>query len=152
MPDNWISITLDNLKNAKVSALVNALNTAALAEGQASRAPEQIQKAVNKIRNRVEACTTNQVDSDETKIPKELLDIAERLIIWNLKSALEIATTDEEKIDHKNDLDDLEKVALCKLPVSLPDDAVAPETQSPAPIELVDPPTRQATRAKLSGL
>ncbi len=149
---NWISITLDNLNNAKVAALVSALNTSALGEEQTDRATEIIADIVATIRNKVAACATNQVDADETTIPKELKPQAVRLILWAMKNALEIEVTEAEKIDHANDLKDLNAVAACQLPVSQPDDAEEPDIQPVTPSPRITAKTLRFTRCDQDGI
>jgi len=129
---NWTAITVSNLNNAKVSALVDALRTAALGAGQTDRSTEIIEGVVKAIRLEVQACKTNLVDADTTKIPTELRPIAVRMVLWELKNALEMSVTNQEEIDHGNDIKFLRRIAICEVPISTPDDPQETPTVQPA--------------------
>lgn len=129
---NWITVTIDNLKNSKVADLVDALRTSALGTGQTDRSTEIITNVILRIRQEVQACKTNIVDSDETKIPKELMPLAARFILWDLKNALEIPPTSQEERDHSDDLTYLRRIASCEVPISIADDPIATPTVQPA--------------------
>lgn len=136
---NWISITKDTLYEAKVAALVDSCDTAALAQGQPPRAAGIIQGVVNSIRNAVGTCQTNQVDDDETKIPKSLRDLAVDLINARLKNTLEMALTEDERDNVAYHRRQLDKIAACDLDVEQPDVPVAPPTQSGPGSQLIRP-------------
>lgn len=130
---NWISITVANLNNAKVSAFVDALRTAALDHAQVERSAEIIQGVVDRIRDEVKGCKNNVLDADETKIPKGLKSIAVRFILWELKNALEMDVTEQEKIDRSDDVNYLKRVANCDVPIAVPDNPQpTPEVQPAA--------------------
>jgi hypothetical protein len=149
---NWTAITTANLANAKVSALVDALRTAALGVGQTDRSTEIITNVVNRIRVEVQACRTNIIDSDATKIPKELLALALRLVLWDLKNALEITPTDGEKIDHTNDENFLKRIASCEIPISIADNPItAPVVQPTSASPKFGTRTRNFTDASQDG-
>lgn len=137
---NWIAITTDTLNEAKIAALIEACSTAALADGQEDRADGIIQGVVNEIRNAVATCKTNQVDADETTIPKSLRDLAVDLIIARLKKAIEQPLTDDEARDVTERRRQLRDVAACDLVVDQPDDAVQPEVQGGSATQLVRKP------------
>jgi hypothetical protein len=86
---NWIPITKANLYDAKVAALIDACNTAALAAGQVDRSTGIIQGIVDLIRRKVASCKRNRLDVDVTAIPSGLKDLAVDLIIAKLKIAIE---------------------------------------------------------------
>jgi hypothetical protein len=127
---NWIAITIGTLYEAKVSALIDACDSAALAEGQDNRSAGIIQGVIDEIRNAVGSCESNQVDDDETKIPKSLRDLAVDLIIARLKGSLEIALTDDESNNVAYRRRQLGDIMICKLKVEQPDTPVTPPTQS----------------------
>ena len=150
---NWIEITVDNLNNAKVAALVDALRTSALADGQTDRAPEIIQNVVNRIRIEVQACKANTVDSDTSKIPAELLALAVRLVLWDLKNSLEIEVTEAERIDHANDETFLKRIAACEVPISTPENPIAATpVQSANNSPRFGPRTRKFTSTTQDGI
>lgn len=137
---NWIVITVDTLKEAKVAALIDACDSAALGDGQENRAAGIIQGVVDEIRRKVASCRNNRVDSDETKIPKGLRDCAVDLIIARLKTAIEQPLSDAENRQLERRTADLNRIADCKDVVDQPDDAVAPEVEGGNAAELVRKP------------
>lgn len=130
---NWITITTATLNEAKVAALIEACSNAALGENQTDRAPGIIQGVVDEIRRKVASCQTNRVDSDPTKIPKGLRDLAVDFIIARLKGAIEQPLTEDERNSLTRRQSDLNRIAECKDVVDQPDDAVAPETEGTIP-------------------
>jgi hypothetical protein len=149
---NWVAISIDNLNNAKIAALVDALRTSALEVGQTERSAEIIEGVVNRIRAEVKGCATNQLDSDETKIPKDLKDLAVRMILRALKSAVEEPLMEDERADRDADERYLIRVSKCEVPIATPDDPIAGEVQAGGSVEIVSEPTRTVTRDTLKGL
>jgi len=137
---NWIAITTDTLKEAKVAALVEACDSAALGAGQDNRAAGIIQGVVNEVRAAVASCKTNTVDDDETKIPKGQRDLAVDLILARLKNTLEIDLTKDESDNVAHRRRQLREIAACELVVDQPDDPVEPEVQSGNATELLRQP------------
>jgi len=131
---NWISITLATLHEAKVAALIDACDSAALADGQANRSAGIIQGVVDHVRRKVASCRRNQLDSDLTTIPKGLRDIAVDLIIARLKTAIEQDLSQDERDNIARRERDLNRVANCDDVVDQPDNAVV------APMEPTVPP------------
>ena len=137
---NWIAITIDTLKEAKVAALIDACDSAALGTGQANRSAGIIQGVVDEVRRKVASCRNNRVDSDLTKIPKGLRDLAVDLIVARLKAAIETPLTEDERANVSRRVADLNRIAECKDVVDQPDDAVAPEVEGGNATELVRTP------------
>jgi len=134
---SWIAITIDTLYEAKIAALIDACDSAALGSGQSNRSAGIIQGVVNEIRNAVATCTQNQVDSDTTKIPASLRDLSVDLIIARLKSAIELAQTEDERANLTERHRQLRDIAACKLVVDQPDNPVEPEVQGGGAVTLV---------------
>ena len=149
---NWINITVENLNNAKIAALVDALRTAALAEGQEERSAEIIQDVVNRIRDEIKGCATNQLDADSTKIPKGLKALAVRMVLRALKDAVEEPLTKDES--DQRDLDEryLVRISKCEIPIATPDDPIAGDVQVGGAVEVVKAPQPTVTRDTLKGL
>ena len=125
----WIPVTVADLNDAKVGELVDALRTAALADGQDDPSPRAIQSVVTEVRRKIASCRTNRVDADETTIPASLLPLVTDLVIFRLKTRLEIPlTTDESKNQDRYDVT-LNRIASCADVVDSPDDAIV------APVE-----------------
>jgi len=131
---NWIAITLDTLHEAKIAALIDACDSAALADNQPNRSAGIIQGVVDHVRRKVASCRRNQLDADVTTIPKGLRDIAVDLIIARLKTALEMDLSRDESDNVTRRERDLNRVANCEDVVDQPDNAVI------APMEPTVPP------------
>jgi hypothetical protein len=149
---NWIAITVDTLYEAKVAALIRAGSTAAKAAGQADRAAGIIQGVVTEIRRKIASRPNNQVDSDTTKIPAGLRDMAVDFIIFRLKLAIEQEPSDAEREQIRRHETNLNRIAECKDVVEQPDDPVDAEVSGGGQVEIVSRPSRPVTREKLGGL
>ena len=136
---NWISITTATLNEAKIAALIEACSTAALGDGQESRAPGIIQGVVDEIRRKVASCKSNRVDGDLTTIPKGLRDMAVDLIIARLKKAVEMDLTEDERKAIDRHQKNLDRIADCDDVVDQPDDPVTPEVEGGPAVQLVRP-------------
>jgi hypothetical protein len=135
---NWISITKDTLYDAKVAALIDACDTAAVAVSQQStgRAAGLIQGVVDHVRRKVASCRFNNLDADVTTVPQGLRDVAVDIIIARLKTALELELTQDERENIARRERDLNRVADGTDVVDQPDNPI------PAPMEpTVAPPS-----------
>lgn len=121
---NWSAITIDDLRDAKVSALVEACRTAALGDGQADPLINIIVNVTARIRAEISGCATNTLDADSTKIPNDLKSLAARMIVREAMSRLQQSLTDDEREEQRNDLRYLERIARCEVPVAAPDDPI----------------------------
>lgn len=139
---NWIAITKATLYDAKVAALIDALDTAAVGTGQAGRAAGIIQGVVDHVRRKVASCRRNNLDEDLTTVPKGLRDIAVDLIIARLKTALEMELSQDERENVTRRERDLNRVADCLDVVDQPDNAIL------APMEPTVPPPSFGERAR----
>lgn len=148
----WISITIDTLKEAKVAALIEACDSEALGSGQDNRAAGIIQGVVDEIRRKVASCQTNRVDSDLTKIPKGLRDLAVDFIIARLKNSLELPLTEDESRALSRRENDLNRIADCKDVVDQPDDPIEPEVESTVPSPSFEEVCRKFTKNTQDGL
>lgn len=148
----WISITVEDLEDAKVAAMVDALRTAALQSGQTDPAPRRIQTVVDNIRRKIASCPQNQLDADTTTIPASLLDMAVDLILADLKGRLEIELTQDERDALARHTRDLDRIASCQDSVEQPDDAIDAEVQSTAGTPSVTTDRHLDRRARRSGL
>lgn len=129
---SWIALTTDTLKEAKVAALIEACDSAALGDDQPNRAAGLIQGVVNEVRNAVASCRANQVDEDTTKIPESQRDLAVDLIIARLKNAIEQPLTEDERDNVTERRRQLRDIAACELVVDQPDNPID------APVEGAD--------------
>jgi hypothetical protein len=116
----WIPITKANLYDAKIGALIDACDTAALASKQTARSPGLIQGVVDHIRRKVASCQRNRLDVDTTAIPSGLKDLACTLVIAKLKTAIEIDLSEDERADVMTAERNLNRIAECKDVVEQP--------------------------------
>jgi hypothetical protein len=135
----WIAITINTLYEARVAALVDACDTAARKLGQPARSAGLIQGVVNEIRRKIASCPSNQVDSDTTKIPESLRDLAVDLILARMASAISQPLSEDEAKAVKYRQEELNRIAECKDVVEQPDLPVDPEVQSGPSVTLVRP-------------
>ena len=149
---SWSPITIADLKDAKISALVEACRTAALGAGQTDPVPGIITNVINRIRAEVASCSGNSLDADTTAIPADLKSLASRMIMREAMSRIQQPLNDDEKEEQRNDLRYLERIAKCEVKVALTENPISNEVQSGGAIEQASTPVRNATRTKLSGL
>ena len=148
----WISITPDDLNDTKLAPLMNALRTAALAEGQADPLPGYITTACNHIRRKVAACRTNRVDADATKIPESLKEVACRMVVRAAKDRLEISLTDDERKQWDKDDRELDAIASCAMPIEISDDSEEPPVQSTQPRPSIKASCKRFSRDQQEGV
>ena len=125
----WIALTIDTLKEAKVAALIEACDSAALGDGQANRAAGLIQGVVNQLRNAISGCPSRTLDVDTTKIPEALRKVAVSLLIPELKDSINQSPTKYEETMLGWALKELEKIKDCDYPIENPGTAVEPPVQ-----------------------
>jgi hypothetical protein len=147
---NWIPITTTDLNDAKVAALVDALRTAALGDGQDDPSPEVIASVVSRIR--VEVSRKNRTDADETRIPKSLKSLAVRMILAALKNRLEMPLTEDERRQEDRDERYLLRIAKGEVPVETPETPTTPQVESNAGVTLASKSSRRMNRSQLEGL
>ena len=149
----WISITIDDLKDAKISALVEACRTAALGTGQTDPVPNIIANVTARIRAEISGCAQNVLDVDTTKIPADLKSLASRMIMREAMSRIQQSLTEDEREEQRNDLRYLERIAKCEIPVAAPDTPLTTaEVQSPSGTPRMTARTRQFGRTYEDGL
>lgn len=149
---NWIAITKETLYEAKIAALIDACDSAALAEGQTARSAGIIQGVVDHVRRKVASCKSNSLDSDLTKIPKGLRDVAVDIIIARLKTSLEMELTQDERENISRRERDLNRVADGTDVVDAPDTAVTPDMTSISVAPSIATPTRNFSAANQDGI
>lgn len=149
---SWTTITDDDLNHTKLAPLVSALRTAALATGQSDPVDAITSTCIDRVRRKIAACRTNQVDSDTTKIPQSLKALTCRMIIREAKDRLEIELTETEKKQWDVDERELNAIAACEMPVDATDDAEAPEVQSTQPGPTICGRSKRFSRAQQDGV
>lgn len=127
----WIPVTIADLNDAKLAALVDTLREAALADGQTDPSPRIIQSVIIDVRRKIASCASNRVDTDESTIPASLLPLVTDLAIYRLKNRLEQPLTQDERDNRDAHTQTLNRIASCADVIESPDDA------KPAPVEAV---------------
>lgn len=148
--DNWIPITINTLKEARVAELIDACSSEAKESGQPDRAPGIIQGVVNTVRRKVS--NKNRVDEDPTTIPASLRDLAVDIIVCRLKQAVLLKLSDEEKEALKSAQDELNRIADGRDTVEQPPAPITPAVENHVGIELVQGGPGVATEEGLNGL
>lgn len=150
---SWSTITINDLKDTKVSALVEACRTAALGSGQADPVPNIVTNVTTRIRAEISGCAQNVLDVDTAKIPADLKSLASRMIMREAMSRIQQSLTEDEREEQRNDLRYLERIARGEVPVAVSDNPSAGgEVQKGGAIQQASTPSRKATREKLAGL
>lgn len=153
MSDGWISITVENLEDAKVAALVTALREAALGDDQSDPTDRIIQGVVDDVRRRIASCASNQLDEDETTIPKSLRDLTVDLVIYRMKARLPGQELTEDEVRQKAEhIRTLERIAEGREVVDQPDTAIAPPVQATAGTPSISTCRAEERRQRRSGL
>jgi hypothetical protein len=152
---SWTAITAAILKERKVAPLIDAAKdyAAGLTPAQSDPTAAIIASTVKSIRAAVRSCSKNQLDIDTTKIPGDLIDLACRMITFQLKNFVEVELTQDERDDKRADARLLERIASCELAVEA---TTTPETtatiQSPSGSPSISAPDRTFSRTQQDGI
>jgi len=149
---NWIPITIETLREAKVAKVIDACSEKAKAQGQPDRAPGVIQGVVDTVRRKIASNASNRVDSDPARIPKGLRDLAVDMIIARLKMAVGLSLTEDERRQLDRADTDLNRIADGKDTIDQPDDAVQPEAEHKNPSPKISARPSSFGREAQSGL
>lgn len=121
----WISISPADLPTAKAAALVDALATAALGEGQADPIPEVIANVTVRIRAEISAGGKTVLDRDATKLPPSLKALAVRMVLRDAQSRLNalgaLPLSDDERKEWDQDVRYLERIGRGEVGVEASD-------------------------------
>lgn len=149
---NWIPITLETLREAKVAKVIDACSEKAKAQGQPDRAPGVIQGVVDTVRRKISSNASNRVDADPARIPKGLRDLAVDMIIARLKMAVGLELKEDERRTLDRAEADLNRIADGKDTIEQPDDAVLPEAEKKNPSPRISARPSHFGREAQSGL
>ena len=123
----WVTIEVADLNDYLVGAQVDAVNSAALAEGQGDRFTNVMTNAVNSVRTKIETCTRNRVSATPLSVPPSLVEHTCMIIIDALQGSIPGLALTEDQVRRINRLrDELDKVAKCDLAVEQPTDPLDP--------------------------
>lgn len=153
----WITITTGDLRDTKASALIDAYQSAALGDTQTDPVPRTIERVCDRIRAEIQSSGKYQVSATPHSIPPSLVELAGNLIAWRMQGRLNVLNalpvTDQDKIDHSEDLKYLERIARGDVTIEKPDDPIAtPEVQSGGMIETVQDGNSGNSREELKRL
>lgn len=121
---NWLTITPDHLKAAGHSAILDRAQT--LAVGDIDPVTDSIASAVARVRRAVEAA--NELDSDVTKVPKSLEDVAVRLALFRLMARIGLPLSEDQRKSRDLDATDLKELSARRILVEPPDSPDASAT------------------------
>ena len=152
----WTTFTVADLNSAKAAALVSALQSAALGEGQADPMPGIIALVITRIRAEIAAGGCTVLDADATKIPPSLKPLAMRMALREGQSRLNAAgalpLSDDERTEWKEDLRYLERIAEGRISVEASTNPEsAPTVQAAAPSPMISAPCRSWGAAAQDG-
>src|ERR1051326_5107433 len=149
----WKTIELADLNDYLVGAQVEAVNTAALAEGQADRFTAVMTNCVNSVRSKIESCERNRVSATPLTVPPSLVEHTCMIIIDALQGSVPGLALGEDKVRRINRLrDELDKVASCDLAVEAPLDPLSPPNAQGNVVPSVDKKNRTYRREDQDGL
>ncbi len=148
----WITLAATDLRDYLIAEQLDALRKEELGPGQADPFTAVSRDVIAKVRAYIASNPENLVDANALTIPPELkLDVC-YLVIAPMLGRLGTPLTKDQS--QALDLAQTTLVALRekKLVVAKPDNAVAPDVQGGAGVELASSTKRQATRETLAGL
>lgn len=148
---SWITITKAHLADYLVGAQLEALSSAALAEGQSDPFAPAMQDRCNYIRNRLSGRC--QVSLTPYAVPPELKGQACMLIVEAMQGRLLLDLTEDQKTMIRRAYSDLDLAGTTEFPVSTPDDPTTSAVQKgEGGIRVVRKPSRRVTRSTMQGL
>jgi hypothetical protein len=152
----WLGVAEADMQRVCMNPKLDALRTAALADGQVDPMVGAIADAVAEVRASVETCQRNLASTDTTTVPPGLRAAACWIALEYLQQRLPTLAFTQ---DQRNSIDGarkmLERVADCKLAVAKPSDPLSPpdvQRGGGASVVEADPCVRTTTREQMSGL
>lgn len=149
----WTSITIETLKTRNAGAEVEALRSAALADGQADPVPEIIQMVVDEVRGYIAAANVSL--GEGATIPSKLLLAAINRIRFEAATRMPGGSLldDDRRSSNTAAVRLLERVSEGKFtveePTTVEDEAIA---RTSSGMSVVAKPTRTETKDSFSGL
>ena len=147
----WLTIKAADLEDYQVSALVEALRSAALGSNQADPFDAIAADRIAYIRNRIAGRVS--LSGTASTVPPELKTCACWLILEAMLSRLSMDPEQQQERMISRAYKDLDIAGTPSFPITAPDDA-APEAdvQSGGSISVVTSPYNQPTRHSMDGL
>ncbi|MBI5768757.1 MAG: hypothetical protein HZA93_13245 [Verrucomicrobia bacterium] len=144
----WTTLTAADLPVGKAAALVAALQSAALGDGQADPMPGIVANVITRIRAEIAAGGRRVLDADATKIPPSLKPLAMRMALREGQSRINVAgsleLTEQEKEEWRQDVRYLERIAKGEITVEESDN---PESSPSVQRKTTRPLVTERTRA-----
>jgi hypothetical protein len=126
---NWTSISIDSLKAAGHSAIIDAAQTAGI--GGVDPVAESIADAVSRVRG---ACSTgNQLNADTTTVPNSLKGLTIRLALFALLERISYPLSEDQRDTRRNDNSYLLRINDDQLKFELPDVPAGNAEMQPGP-------------------
>lgn len=149
----WTYVTKDDLRDYVVSALVEAIDTAALGDSQADRFTNVHANTIAEVRAAVASDSKNILDQDEMKIPRSLLSATAWIICQYMAQGLGLNLTEAQLNEVQEARNRIEAVRNGDLSVEVPDSPdPTPDVQSTSAATIASQSTRRWTQESQSGL
>ena len=151
---SWVTVSREDLKMYVVSALVEAIDSAALGDAQLDRFTQVHADTIAEVRVAAKGKTSNVLDSDPAKIPQSLRSAACWIICQYMAQGLGVEMTEAQLNEVTQARQRLSDVARGDVPVEVPDSPdTTPDVQTAAnAVQLVRSSTRVYTRESMAGL
>lgn len=124
----WIIPSIDDINEARVAELVEALRSEALGQGQPDPMPGIITKVVDEVRSCIGFCAATVLDIDSAKIPANLKDMVVQKIFRTMKGRLLQPLTKDETAEEDTYQARLKSLTKCEWPVDKTDTPIATTT------------------------
>jgi len=154
MATNWITITADNLNEYQAGKLVAAARTKALAASQTDPFLAVMPDVINRMRDDIRGCKSNQVSATPLTVPPGLRGEAVLLTIEAMQPRLPGIKIDD---DLRTLIDDakarMKRISKCEIPIEIPNDPLTtPDVQLGGMTETVQEGNSGNSREELSRL
>lgn len=149
----WITIAATDLDPYLAAAGVDALQTAALAVGQADPFNEHMPSVVAIVRGYIKGCASNVLSATANSVPRSLKQITCLMIIEAMQGRLPgvVLTEGQQKMLERG-VKMLEKIAECEIPVTQPTDPAADAAQTGPNAYLLSSTDLTTKRDQVAGL
>ena len=151
---SWITLTETDLKGLLAGAEYTAIQTAALATGQADPVPQAVIDAIELTRSKVAGCLNNYL-GDETQgevIPKECRNACLNLARYFACSRVPAGLINAERRKEYDDAQKyLDQIAACQVRIELPLTVTTQKISGPA-MQLVISTRERASRCQTQGI
>ena len=148
---SWTVIAVTDLERYLVAPQLDAIRTAALADGQSDPWTETMHDRANYVRNRIAGRV--QLSATPYAVPPELVHQTALLIIEAMQGRipmLELSEDQRRMIGRA--YDDLKLAGTTDFPISAADDAAPAEVQPAGGLTVVSKSAREWSRDSMSGL